>query len=98
GAALAVADLRADRRKGADEHHLLGILADVDEAAGPGEARTELADVQIALLIRLGETEERRIEAATIVEVELIGLIDDSLCIDRGAEIEPARRDAHDDS
>src|SRR5262245_61146012 len=35
-------NLEASSRKGADEHHLLGILADVDEAAGAGKAGAEL--------------------------------------------------------
>src|SRR5262249_46918947 len=96
-AAVLDPDLEAAGRKGADEHHLLGVLADVDEAAGAGKARAELADVEIAVLVRLGETEKGRVEAAAVVEVELIGLIDDGLCIDRSAEIEPARRYPADD-
>jgi hypothetical protein len=31
--------------EGADEYHLLGVLADVDEAAGASELGSELADV-----------------------------------------------------
>src|SRR6185436_20290156 len=65
-------DLLPPGREGADENHLLGALADVDEPAGAGEARAELADVEIALLIRLSEAEEGRVEAAAVVEVELI--------------------------
>ena len=89
--------LQAAGHESADEHHLLGILADVDEAAGAGETWAEFADVQIALLVRLGKTEKRGIKAAAIVEVELIGLVDDGLRIDRGAEIEAACRHAADD-
>ena len=85
-------------RERADEHHFLGVLADVDKAAGAGEPRTEFADVQIALLVRLGEAEEGRIKAAAIIEVELIRLIDDGLRIDRGSEIESASRNAADDA
>ncbi|HSV22199.1 MAG TPA: hypothetical protein VLJ17_04135, partial [Xanthobacteraceae bacterium] len=70
-------------RKGTDEHHLFGVLADVDESAGPREPGSELTHVQIALLIRLGKSKKGRIEASAVVEVELIGLIDDGLRIGR---------------
>ena len=73
------ANCRRPASEGADEHHLLGILADVDEAAGARETWAKFADVQIALLVRLGKTEEGGIKAAAIVVVELIGLIDDGL-------------------
>ena len=53
-AAVLDRDLQAAGRERADEDDLLGVLADVDEAAGAGETRAEFADVQIALLIRLG--------------------------------------------
>ena len=51
-------NLQSARRKSADEHHLLGILADVDETAGARKTRPEFADIQIALLVRLRETRE----------------------------------------
>ena len=91
-------DLQPPGREGADEHHLLGVLADVDEAAGAGEARAELADVEIALLVRLGETKERGVEPAAVVEVELVGLVDHALRVDRGAEAHASRRHAADHS
>ena len=47
--ALARADLLAPRAERADEDHLLGVLADVDEAAGAGELGAELADVEVAM-------------------------------------------------
>jgi hypothetical protein len=44
-----VDDLRAARRhERAEEHHLLGVLADVDEPAASGELRPEPADVDVA--------------------------------------------------
>ena len=46
--------------------------------------------------IDLGEAEEGAVEPAAIVEVELIGLVDDSLRIDRGAEVEAGGRHAAD--
>ena len=88
----------ATRREGTDEHHLLGILTDIDEAAGAGEARTEFADVQIAFAVGLGEPEKGCVKATAIIEVELIGLIDDGLRVDRRSEIESACRDAADDA
>jgi hypothetical protein len=63
---LAVGDahLQVARGEGADEHHLVRRLADVDEAAGARQARAELADVEVALGVGLCETEDRDVEAA----------------------------------
>ena len=85
-------NLQTASRKGADEHHLLRVLADVDEAAGARKTRSEFADVQISLPVRLGETQKCCVEPAPIIEIELVGLIDDGLCVDRCAEIESAGR------
>jgi hypothetical protein len=82
--------------EGADEDHLLGILADVDEAAGAGKLRSELADIEIAGAIDLGEAQKRRIETSAVIEVKLIGLIDHRLGIDGGAEIDAAGGDPAD--
>ena len=46
--------------------------------------------------VGLGQTEKGEIEAAAVVEVELIGLVDDGLGIDRRAEIQTAGRHAAD--
>src|SRR6185369_8634741 len=35
--------------EGAQEHHLLGVLADIDESTGAGQRRAEPADVDVAL-------------------------------------------------
>jgi len=85
-------------RKCADEDQLLRILADIDETSRARQTRTEFAHVQIALTIRLREPKKGGIEAATVIEVELIGLVDHRLCVDRRAEIEPSRRHAADDA
>src|SRR4030095_16233536 len=61
------------------------------------EARPELADVQVAALIGLGETEKRHIESPTVIKVELIGLINNVCRVDGRTEIEPARWYAADD-
>ena len=42
--------------------------------------------------VRLGKTQKGCIETTAIVEIELIGLIDDGLRIGRRTEIEPSRR------
>ena len=72
-------DAEAPRRKGANEHHLLGVLTDVDKAAGAREARAEFAHVQIAFAVGLREPKKRRVKAAAIIEVELVGLVDNGL-------------------
>src|SRR5262249_2225032 len=91
-------DLRLACREGADEHDLLRVLADVDEAARAREARAELRDVEVALAVGLRESEERDVEPASVVEVELIRLVDDRLRVRRRAEVEAARGDAADDA
>jgi hypothetical protein len=78
----------------ADEDQALGVLADVDEAARAGQARAELADVDIAFGVRLRQAQEGHVQAATIVEIELVGLVDDGLRVDRRAEVQPAGRNA----
>ncbi len=40
------------------------------------------------MLIDLGETEERAVKPAAIVEIELVRLIDDGLCVYGGTEAE----------
>ena len=47
---------------------------------------------EVAFPIRLRQAEDRDIEPAAIVEVELIGLVDHGLRIRGGAEIESPRR------
>ena len=80
--------------EGAHQHHGFGVLADVDEAAGPGQARTELAYVQIALGIGLGQAQDGNIQTSTIVKVKLVGLVDHRLRIDRSTKAQAAGRDA----
>ena len=59
--------------EGAAEHHLPGVLADVDEAADADDLVAEPADVDVALGIDLGKGQEGDVEAAAVVEVELVG-------------------------
>ena len=86
----------AARGEGAEEDDLLGVLADVDEAAGAGQPRPELADVDVALAVDLRHAEEGRVEAAAVVEVELRGLVHQRLDVARRAEVEAAGRQAAD--
>jgi hypothetical protein len=46
--------------------------------------------------VALRQAEHREVEAAAVVEVELIGLVDHGLGVDRRAEVQPAGRDAAD--
>ena len=80
---LAVVDRHAQLAgvESADEYHLLRVLADVDEAAGARKLGPELADVEIAPRVDLGEAEKGHVEPAAVVEIELIGLIDDRLSV-----------------
>jgi hypothetical protein len=84
------------RREGADEDHGARVLADVDEAAGPGQARAELADVEVAVLVGLRQAQDGDVEPAAVVEVELAGLVDDGLRVHRRAKVQPAGRNAAD--
>ena len=38
--------------------------------------------------VDLGEAEECPVEPAAVVEIELVGLVDDGLCVNGGAEAE----------
>jgi hypothetical protein len=49
--------------EGADEDHQAGVLADVDEAAGAGQAAAKAADVDVASGVALGHAETGHIEA-----------------------------------
>jgi hypothetical protein len=75
---------------------LRGVLADVDEAAGARELRPEPAHVHVALGVALGHPEARHVEAAAVVEIELLVLVQDRLGVDRRAEVEPRLRHAAD--
>src|SRR5690554_424077 len=76
--------------KGAAEHHLAGILADIDESARPDNLVAELADVEVALVIGLGQAQEADVEAATVVEIELVAVVDDRLGVVGGGEVATA--------
>ena len=52
-------DLQPSGREGADEDQLAGVLRDVDEATGSGEAVAEAADIDVAVPVRLRQPEAR---------------------------------------
>ena len=52
----------AGYHEGPHEDELLGVLADVDEAARAGQSGTESADVDIALPVRLGHPQDRGVQ------------------------------------
>ena len=76
--------------------HAAGALADVDEAAGARQPRTEAADVDVAVRVDLRHAEARHVEAAAVVEVELLVLVDHCIRVDRRAEVQAALRHAAD--
>ena len=67
------------RRERADEDHALAFWLMLMKPPAPGQPRTEARDVEVALPVGLGEAEEREVEPAAVVEVELVGLVDDRL-------------------
>src|SRR5271165_761091 len=88
--------LQAGAGEGADKHHEPRILADIDETACPGEPAAKAADVDVARGIALRHAEAGHVEAAAVVEVELLVLVDHRIHVDAGAEVAAARRNATD--
>src|SRR6266567_9161377 len=72
---------------GAAEDQSFGVLRDVDEAARAVPALAEAGDVDIAGFVHLREGEKGAGQPAAVVEVELIGLVQDDARIDRSAEL-----------
>ena len=62
----------------------------------PASFGPNLLTFRLPSTIDLRQSEKGDVETAAVVEVELVGLIDHRLRVDRGAEIEPARRNAAD--
>ena len=89
-------DLRVAGHERPHEHHLFGVLADVDEAARTGQPRPELAHVQVAVPVGLGQAQHGQVQPAAVVEVELGRLVDQRVHVGGRAEVQPAGRDAAD--
>ena len=62
----------------------------------PASLGPNLLTLRLPGAVDLGEAEKGHVETAAIVEIELIGLVDDGLGVDRRAEIDPACGDAAD--
>src|SRR5450631_1580606 len=82
--------------EGTDKHHKPRTLADVDKTARPGQAAAEPADVDVSRAITLGHTEASHVEAAAVVEVELLALVDHRIHVDAGPEVVAGGGDAAD--
>ena len=89
---------KAARCECADEHQLFGILTNIDKASGTRKTRPKLTHIQISLAIGLREPEKGCVQPAAVIKVELIGLIDNGLCVNRGSKIEPSCRHAANDA
>ena len=97
-AAVLDGDFEPARREGASEHQLLCVLRNVDEAPRASELTTEAADIHVARRVDLGKSKTSEIEAAAVIKVELLVLLNDGFGIERGSEVEPALRKASYDS
>src|SRR5512139_222699 len=76
--------------EGPHENDSFRVLTDVDESAGPHEAGTEFAHVDIAILVHFRCSQEGDVEAAPVVEIKLVRLIEKSVDVRAGAEVESA--------
>src|SRR5208337_2455754 len=88
----------AGREEGTEEEDFFGVLADVDEPATASELGSESADIDIALAVDLSHAEECGVEAPAVVKIELVGLVDDGVRVDRDAEVQRAGRHPADDT
>ena len=87
--AVADVDLGAGGER-PDEKHVARSLADIDEPAGAGEPPTEAADVDVPVAVDLRYAKECLIQSRAVVEVELVGLINDCLRVGGRAEAQAA--------
>ena len=62
----------------------------------PASRGPNLLTLRLPSRVGLRQAEERDVEPAAVVEVELVGLVDDRLGVDRRAEVEAAGRNAAD--
>src|SRR5699024_9471244 len=52
-------------------NHSLGILGDIDKSACASQTGTELGYVQVTVWSRLSQSQERDIQTAALIEIEL---------------------------
>src|SRR5215471_18262537 len=91
-------DLQLAGHEGPNKHHRLGALRDVDETARSRQPRTKARHVEIAAPVHLGEPQKGAVKPAAIIEVELVGLVDDGLRIDGSSKVEARSWHAADDA
>ena len=72
-------DVQTVSGEGAAEDEFARVLGDVDEATHAGETGAEAGNIDIPILIDLRGTEGGKVEATTVVKIELRRLIDDRL-------------------
>ena len=56
----------------AAEHHLAGVLGDLQKAARANQVAVDMGDVDVAALIHLAHAEEGDVDPAAAVEFKLI--------------------------
>ena len=76
-------DLQTTGGKGAAEHDFAGVLTDIDEAANADNFISEPADIDIAFGINLGKGQKGNIQSTAIIEIKLLGLVDNRIIIKR---------------
>src|SRR6266550_4220425 len=86
GLAIVPPDVEIARGERAAEDHALRVLRDVDEAADTDNLVAEAAHVNVALGVDFRKRQEREIETAAVVEIELRWLLD------HGSEVLSAAR------
>src|SRR4029077_9333143 len=79
-----------------EEEQAAGGLGDVDEAARADEPPAEAADVDVAVSVGLRHAEKGLVQPRAVVEVELVGLVDDRLRIRGRPEAQAAGGQAAD--
>ena len=77
---------------------LLGVLADIDEAADTDDLVAKPGKLTLPAWIDLGERQKGDVEAAAIVEIELVGRVDQRIVVLRGAGIWTGQRRAADEA
>ena len=92
------AGLQTATGKRRQEHNVSRSLSEVDRPTTPRDPFSEPAHVHIADAIALGHSEDHRVEASAVDEVEGRGVIDHGFSIHRPAKSEAAQRDAADDA
>lgn len=82
---LAVRDLdfKAAGRKRSGKNDRARILRDINEAAAAVQAAAEPRGIDVALLVALGHAEASEIEAAAVIEVEHLVLVENGMGVCR---------------